>query len=402
MKGQIKLTVIVIVITISVFLFSLPIITEARSGCCSWHGGVCGCQCCDGTPLSATCAPYYPECGGGYYSPPTPSCPSMSSYDSLSGSCKCYAGYVASGGSCISADQYCRNSLGFNSRYNILTDKCECSYGYIISGSSCVNGDSICHSKYGYNSSYESSTSSCKCDYGYVFDATEQCVSRDEYCQDIYGYHSEYSSLKGGCKCRSGYVFNSGMTSCIDGDSYCQGEHGLHSSYDSLSGVCECDYGYEFKNNQCEHKENRVIYPPIIPKPEIQTETQPKSNTEPKPEPEIKSKDNNTPPVVAKQPLRCDAGYVSSFDKKYCVKIPENAHAVNSLTDLWLCNDGYKEINNACLIVSQEQKTTISTSEESTQLPVAENNLPRSKTFIRNIWQGASVFFVKIFNKIFK
>ena len=38
---------------------------EARSGCCSHHGGVCGCGCCDGTSLSSTCAPYYPECNGG-------------------------------------------------------------------------------------------------------------------------------------------------------------------------------------------------------------------------------------------------------------------------------------------------------------------------------------------------
>lgn len=38
---------------------------EARSGCCSHHGGVCGCGCCDGSGLSATCAPYYPECSGG-------------------------------------------------------------------------------------------------------------------------------------------------------------------------------------------------------------------------------------------------------------------------------------------------------------------------------------------------
>jgi hypothetical protein len=37
-------------------------IAEARSGCCSHHGGVCGCGCCDGSSLSATCAPYYPEC----------------------------------------------------------------------------------------------------------------------------------------------------------------------------------------------------------------------------------------------------------------------------------------------------------------------------------------------------
>ena len=35
---------------------------EARSGCCSHHGGVCGCGCCDGSSLSAKCAPYYPEC----------------------------------------------------------------------------------------------------------------------------------------------------------------------------------------------------------------------------------------------------------------------------------------------------------------------------------------------------
>lgn len=38
---------------------------EARRGCCSRHGGVSGCQCADGTPLSAKCAPYYPHCNGG-------------------------------------------------------------------------------------------------------------------------------------------------------------------------------------------------------------------------------------------------------------------------------------------------------------------------------------------------
>ena len=36
---------------------------EARKGCCSHHGGVCGCRCCDGSPLSAKCSPYYPSCG---------------------------------------------------------------------------------------------------------------------------------------------------------------------------------------------------------------------------------------------------------------------------------------------------------------------------------------------------
>ncbi len=54
----------------------LPSSVSARSGCCSWHGGVCGSSCCDGTPLSA-------KCGGGYfyeedtyYVPPPPTYPS--------------------------------------------------------------------------------------------------------------------------------------------------------------------------------------------------------------------------------------------------------------------------------------------------------------------------------------
>ena len=41
---------------------SLGGVIFARSGCCSHHGGVCGCGCCDGSSLSATCAPYYPSC----------------------------------------------------------------------------------------------------------------------------------------------------------------------------------------------------------------------------------------------------------------------------------------------------------------------------------------------------
>lgn len=37
-------------------------LAEARQGCCSHHGGVCGCKCCDGSPLSLTCTPYYTDC----------------------------------------------------------------------------------------------------------------------------------------------------------------------------------------------------------------------------------------------------------------------------------------------------------------------------------------------------
>ncbi len=36
----------------------------SASGCCSRHGGVCDCACCDGTALSDTCRSRIPACGG--------------------------------------------------------------------------------------------------------------------------------------------------------------------------------------------------------------------------------------------------------------------------------------------------------------------------------------------------
>jgi len=48
---------------------------------------------------------------------------------------------------------------------------------------------------------------------------------------------------------------------------------------------------------------------------------------------------------------------------QYCVNIPKNAHAVNSKTDVWLCNDGYKEVGNSCIkkdnCESDRHETTI-------------------------------------------
>ena len=43
---------------VAFFLFvslSNPLVAQAKRGCCSHHGGVCGNRCCDGTPLSAKC-----------------------------------------------------------------------------------------------------------------------------------------------------------------------------------------------------------------------------------------------------------------------------------------------------------------------------------------------------------
>lgn len=55
-----------ILIILLAFGFSLSL--RAQSGCCSRHGGVCGCRCCDGTALSDRCRPHFP-CGGGLTAP---------------------------------------------------------------------------------------------------------------------------------------------------------------------------------------------------------------------------------------------------------------------------------------------------------------------------------------------
>lgn len=62
---MIKKLIFIIFFFVLIILSFNPPTLEARSGCCSHHGGVCGCSCCDGTPLSSTCAPYYPSCNSG-------------------------------------------------------------------------------------------------------------------------------------------------------------------------------------------------------------------------------------------------------------------------------------------------------------------------------------------------
>jgi hypothetical protein len=60
-----------LLISAAMFVFMMLSLSPARQGCCSHHGGVCDCACCDGTPLSAKCAPYY-DCGEKKSSNPAP------------------------------------------------------------------------------------------------------------------------------------------------------------------------------------------------------------------------------------------------------------------------------------------------------------------------------------------
>ena len=142
----------------------------------------------------------------------TPTCPLMASYNYTSSSCECMSGYVSSGNSCISDNQYCWNSFGYESSYDSITSSCACDSGYALSG--------------------------------------EQCVSKDQLCHNQIGSESSYDSLADTCKCYSGYVLNNNV--CSGGDEVCVQKYGANSSYNSLDNTCECDFNYAFnQNNQC-------------------------------------------------------------------------------------------------------------------------------------------------------
>jgi len=115
---------------------------EARSGCCSSHDGVCGCGCCDGTPLSDTCSPYYPECNSSssdysdYSEPeadPSEDCPSHSTYSYTSEECLCDDGYTfsLSGVACVEIPEHAHAA-------NNDTDVWICDDGYEEVGNECV------------------------------------------------------------------------------------------------------------------------------------------------------------------------------------------------------------------------------------------------------------------------
>lgn len=127
-------------VSLTIFLFLLiPIskVTFARSGCCSHHGGVCGCGCCDGSALSATCAPYYPGCGAASHSvnlvPSKPSCAANSYYNSSDGKCYCSMGHCVnitnSGCVKLPSNAHCVESL---------TDAWVCDSGYTEQGNYCI------------------------------------------------------------------------------------------------------------------------------------------------------------------------------------------------------------------------------------------------------------------------
>ena len=62
--------------------------------------------------------------------------------------------------------------------------------------------------------------------------------------------------------------------------------------------------------------------------------------------------------VLVEKECVCKEGYGFTYDKKSCTAIPRNAYYVGSISDTWLCNDGYVEVNGKCVAMEGAIITT--------------------------------------------
>ncbi|TXI31546.1 MAG: hypothetical protein E6Q58_05020 [Niabella sp.] len=111
----------------------------------------------------------------------------------------------------------------------------------------------------------------------------------------------------------------------------CCSWHGGVSSCDSSVGRYVCNDGSYSPSCTCE-----------VSKPKSQTFSQPV-----KPKCSANATYNDTTNTCY-----CNNGYAVSTDKKSCVKIPANAHAITSSTDAWECDQGFIEKNGKCELLT--------------------------------------------------
>jgi hypothetical protein len=257
-----------------VLWFSGVSVAWAASGACSSHGGVdCSAGadydgsviCNDGWRGSSVSYSSMVMCSNysspSYYAAPSiPTCPLMSSYDSLSGSCKCMYGYVVENDifgnqSCVSGSSVCRKELGIWSRYNGLSKKCECDYGYTIFGGKCVSEEDRCQDLFGYGARHNSLSNQCECKVGYTFDGNSCSLDLPKYSSPTHyppvsncPLNAELKS-DGSCYCKAGYQLSLDKMSCV--------AVSCGSNSVLLGSSCVCNDGYININGSCiSHTQN--------------------------------------------------------------------------------------------------------------------------------------------------
>jgi len=181
------------ILIVLILLFSLVLLVnfvEARAGCCSRHGGVCGASCCDGSSLSAKCggssSSSYNSYSSTNYDTSTESTFQKSSSNLVVTPSNLIVAHSESqkkllNESCNSSSEcssnYCTHSFCRNSSYFIGDKYCDAGENCLNSLSdcgSCVN-NSICDTF--ANESCENSKD-CSCFEGYICNKSRPRVDK--------------------------------------------------------------------------------------------------------------------------------------------------------------------------------------------------------------------------------
>ena len=297
-------------------------------------------------------------------------------YEDINGYCQCNSGYVWGTNYlgepyCVSGNSYCSDNYGYNSTYNSLNDSCECRSGYELSKTYSGLECKSCYSKYGLHSSFSYLNDSCECDDGYTL-KDGNCVEKQN---NVYFYLKELDTSNRQIVVKSNYdnnyyLVDYSMFGCY---SWSFGDYlnkniviNLGTDFDLERGDKivlyddneTCDIQRVEKVNSSftlfeeeEEEEPVYFYSNTVPTYQQNINTSPIPNIEKKVE-NINIDNKQDIPKV------CDNDTVLSLDKTYCIKIPENAHKIeNSDTDVWLCDSGYTEVSNTCVLDGNNEKT---------------------------------------------
>ncbi len=252
----------------------------------------------------------------------TPSCPSMSSYDSYSKTCKCYSGYsvgtdLLGKEACVSDISKCQKLNGYNSTYNSFTDKCECSYSYIYNGKECVSSGAYCRDLIGLMSSYNSLTKECECMSGYEL-VGSICTYKSTYFHTPSNSNQENNNSTGDCPT------NSSMKT--GGTCYCNTGYKVTSDKSACQKI-ECDDGHILINDKCLSYNESCI-------------------------------DSYGNAHGDKQYCYCDAGYEFNSDKTLCVIKASTGCELHAtlINDTCICNWPYKTFSGECQLLTEHEK----------------------------------------------
>lgn len=330
----------------------------------------------------------------------------QSRYNSLTNSCECSYGYTLGKDSigrtqCISLSSICTDQLGYHASYNSYTDKCECGYGYVISGGTCKNGNSVCQTQHGSNSEYNNQTNKCECDSGYTFNESNQCVKKQN---NVYFYLKEVNTDDKQAIIKSDYNNNYYLITYGNGcysfsiNRYLNKKIVLNlgtdfdvDRWDTMvlqddDEVCDIRSVEKVDSDYTLETEDAPVYYLNIPKvqqPNIETTENTTQNNKIYPNNNITT--NETTNTTKIKEVECDNNFTLSLNKEYCIEIPTNAHAVISKTDVWLCDDGYKEVKNSCVKVDIDNNVNTTTLSSTTHQQNEDINVKSTNSLLYKI-----------------